>query len=370
MASYIEKSINVGIVIPTYNRSATLKDAVNSALRQTHKELEIIVMDDCSTDNTAAYLKTITDNRVSFVVNDVNLGLAANINKGVSLLSKEVEWCTILCDDDYLHEECIESLVRTVLFEKAASVVHGHIIFHDFNGNLLNEGRPSPPQESALKFIVSRALFIKDRYLSGVMFSTKHFNSIGGYPRFESGLAADDALIFALALKDKLYYTAESVTYIRIHEGAESRQCDDIRKHISAIREYNRYCFLHARISGKMNLEKLKVLKIYLKMFVKASNIHLWNTSFRIHMSNDHSYAKSRLRQLYGLGVNPRFDFPTRIRLISWLGLLTGICLEKYITFDELVNKLRVISKKFIKLILMPVIIILLYVILSLIQYR
>jgi len=343
MTINIEKSIRIGIVIPTYNRAVTLKEAVESVLRQTHKDCEIIVLDDCSTDNTAAYLQTITDRRVRFVINQSNLGLAANINKGVSLLSEDVEWCIVLCDDDYLDEKCIEALVSTVLSRNADTVVHGHIVFHDYNSNALIEGRPSPAEESALQFIESRALFLKDRYLSCVMFSRKYFNSIGGYPPFASGLAADDALIFALALKDRLYCNAESIVYIGIHEGAESRQNTEISRHVMALRQYYHYCFHHAKVSRQMTTNELKILRNYLKIFVSATSIHFWNHSMRMHMANDACASRRMLRRLYRLGVDPRFHFSPRIRVSSFIGLVTGICVEKYDKYDKIVNKLTLL---------------------------
>ena len=94
----------VGLLIPTYNRKELLAIALSSARCQTHHKIEIIVIDNGSTDGTAEFMSSISDQRVRYVVNENDIGMIGSINKGINLFSDKVEWCTILSDDDLLEQ--------------------------------------------------------------------------------------------------------------------------------------------------------------------------------------------------------------------------------------------------------------------------
>jgi glycosyltransferase involved in cell wall biosynthesis len=86
----------VSIVIPTFNRSALLLNAIESALQQTYDDNEIIVVDDGSTDDTATKLVPYLD-RIRYVYQN-NRGVSAAQNKGIELARGR--WISILASDD------------------------------------------------------------------------------------------------------------------------------------------------------------------------------------------------------------------------------------------------------------------------------
>lgn len=63
----------VSVIIPSYNREKTIKRAIESVLNQTYKNLEVIVVDDCSNDSTERVVKLIQDNRLSSLDYQENL---------------------------------------------------------------------------------------------------------------------------------------------------------------------------------------------------------------------------------------------------------------------------------------------------------
>lgn len=83
----------VSVIIPTYNRRHTLKRCIDSVLNQTYRNFEIIIVDDCSTDDTMEFIEAeygdIADIDIVYVRNDENLGASASRNIGVSYASGE-----------------------------------------------------------------------------------------------------------------------------------------------------------------------------------------------------------------------------------------------------------------------------------------
>lgn len=80
----------VSVVIPTYNRAHCLPRALESVLRQTFADFEVIVVDDCSTDDTQAYLATIRDSRLRVLRHEVNKGGSGARNTGIAAARAEL----------------------------------------------------------------------------------------------------------------------------------------------------------------------------------------------------------------------------------------------------------------------------------------
>ena len=79
------KSPLVSVLMPCYNVELYVEDALTSIMRQTYTNLEIIVINDCSTDNTLSILENIAlrDSRIKVISNSSNLKLIDTLNKGV-----------------------------------------------------------------------------------------------------------------------------------------------------------------------------------------------------------------------------------------------------------------------------------------------
>ena len=88
----------ISVVIPTYNRAELLKNSINSVLTQTYRDFELIVIDDCSADNTTGVLEVIRDERLRVIRNGSNKGIAAVRNIGVT--GSRGRYIAFLDDDD------------------------------------------------------------------------------------------------------------------------------------------------------------------------------------------------------------------------------------------------------------------------------
>ncbi|HEY9045389.1 MAG TPA: glycosyltransferase [Ohtaekwangia sp.] len=80
----------VTVLMPVYNAAAFLREAVESILHQTFRDFEFLILDDGSSDNSAAIIESYTDPRIRFIRNDQNIGIAATLNRGIELASCEL----------------------------------------------------------------------------------------------------------------------------------------------------------------------------------------------------------------------------------------------------------------------------------------
>ena len=100
----------VSIIMPSYNTALFIKETIQSVLNQTYTKWELIIVDDCSTDNTDDVLGTIKDSRIRYFKNDKNSGAAVSRNK--ALREARGQWIAYLDSDDLWMPEKLEKQIR------------------------------------------------------------------------------------------------------------------------------------------------------------------------------------------------------------------------------------------------------------------
>ena len=102
----------VTVYIPTFNRLELLQRAVESVRNQTYKNLEIIVVDDCSTDGTQEYLMKLSkeDERVRYFLKEKNSG--ACVSRNIAIENAKGEFVTGLDDDDFFEKNRINMFLK------------------------------------------------------------------------------------------------------------------------------------------------------------------------------------------------------------------------------------------------------------------
>lgn len=111
-----EREEMISVVIPTYNREETVRRAIMSVLNQTFRDIEVILVDDGSTDNTRAIVQKIVDSRIRYVYQD-NAGACVARNRGIELARGE--YIAFHDSDDVWHEDKLEKQIRALLASKA-----------------------------------------------------------------------------------------------------------------------------------------------------------------------------------------------------------------------------------------------------------
>ncbi|NMG06418.1 glycosyltransferase family 2 protein [Brasilonema sp. UFV-L1] len=99
----------VSIITPTYNRPEYLKAALTSAVKQTYRNIEIIVSDNCSLENPQSIVESFEDSRIRFFRNSTNLGMFANTMNAFK--KARGKYVASLLDDDMWEEDFLEKLV-------------------------------------------------------------------------------------------------------------------------------------------------------------------------------------------------------------------------------------------------------------------
>lgn len=104
----------ISIVLPVYNGAEFLKDSIDSVISQTHQNWELLILDDCSTDETPniALEYEAKDQRIHYYRNEKNLKLPGNLNKGFGLAKGE--YLTWSSDDNRYRPEALETMLRTL----------------------------------------------------------------------------------------------------------------------------------------------------------------------------------------------------------------------------------------------------------------
>ena len=264
----MNKKPKVGIIIPNYGRINYLKETVKSAISQTYKNLEIIIIDDHSPGETIRnYLKKINDTKVKWFINKTNLGTTKNFNKGVKLLKRDVQWCVILNNDDYLDKNFIKEAIKTHQKFPQSKVIHCHQVFVNADKKTKSEDKDFSALETAEDYLVLRSLGKREIRSPSVFFNLNQFKKIGGYPSFPSGMCTDSVFIFALAFDNKLAFSEKSLVYIRIHEKAESETAANLKEKLLSVKQMHDYCrkvYLNNPRSDHQNKKKVfRALKYY-----------------------------------------------------------------------------------------------------------
>jgi hypothetical protein len=223
----------VSVIIPNYNHARFLPRRIESVLRQTFQDFELILLDDCSTDDSRSILSKYADDpRVRIEFNEKNSGSTfKQWNKGVRLARGEYVW--IAESDDYAAERLLERLVAvldadpTVMFAYCRS----WRVTEDDQKNGFGDWYLDylDPQRWTADFLADgteecRNYFVYSNPVpnaSAVVFRRACYERVGG-PDETLRLCGDWKLWAAMALQGRIAYLAEPLNYYRSH-GASVR---------------------------------------------------------------------------------------------------------------------------------------------------
>ena len=209
----------ISVVIPTYNCLKYLPAAIESVLRQTVPVLEIIVVDDGSTDGTAEWLRQTTHPRIRTILQD-NAGVSAARNKGIQ--SAAGEWISFLDADDFWREDRVERLLPNLT--DRVDFVYNSIRVVAENGIPLSRRKHISSKRIKTSLLTNNFLIP-----SAVVVRRAVIDEVGGFTLGIEGLEDWDLWV-RIARRHKMRDIPEDLTFYRQVPNSLSRSYDLLRK--------------------------------------------------------------------------------------------------------------------------------------------
>lgn len=215
--------MKISIITASYNYENYIKETVQSVLSQTYNDWEMIIVDDCSTDNSVNVIKSYNDERIKLFVNEKNLGLKETLKRGIKEASSD--WIVFLESDDVLAPDYLAKKVE--IAQKYNDI---NLIFNDceFFGDeervkafeqALKKTRSllqnqSYPKKMLYDFYQSNKIFT----FSSVMAKRSHLLKVNFNPKLD--YLIDWHLWIQLSSLGKFYYLPEKLTKWRLHKNS------------------------------------------------------------------------------------------------------------------------------------------------------
>ena len=205
----------VSVILPAFNAADYIGAAIRSVLNQTFNEIELIILDNASTDNTAAEAIAFTDPRVSYRRNPVNLGFAGNVELGRSLA--HAPYVVVFNADDIWEPSYLAKTLALLHSNPKLAFVHTRITLIDENDRPFGEsvGFWSPAMPGRDAFL--------DCFRLGFSFPTMlmrndALRSVAPLPTGEPwAKVADSWLFLQLCLRGDVGFVAEPLLRYRVH---------------------------------------------------------------------------------------------------------------------------------------------------------
>jgi len=170
----------VTIGIPTYNQAnGFLKEAIQSALNQTYPNIEILVSDNCSTDNTTELVEQIRGNRLKYNRHEVNIGHNNNFN--YCLKQASGDYLLVLHDDDIIDHDFVEVCMQAAEYKADYGIIRTGVRKINSKGGVLSESPNKAVGLSTLEFIRSWFACETSFYMCSTLYNTEKLREIGGF---------------------------------------------------------------------------------------------------------------------------------------------------------------------------------------------
>lgn len=210
------------VCIPTFNRRHWLNRAVASVLSQSFRELELLIVDDASTDDTREFVHSLNDSRVRYYRQKENVGVARNWGTGIDLACGQ--YVALLMDDDRYDAGFLQHRVDAFQEYPAASLVFSGYQVDSLDGVPIRTHTPSWQDRTVLagdSFF--QAAISRDIFIGATLYRTERLRAV--WPQAARfGIIVDWSANIALALQENApaVYLRETDFLMSEHAGQVS----------------------------------------------------------------------------------------------------------------------------------------------------
>ena len=311
----------VSVCIPVYNGSDYIAESIESVLSQTYKDFQLIIIDNCSTDNTEEIVRKFQDPRISYVCNTQNLGLVGNENRCLDLANGE--YVHILHHDDIMLPDNLERKVNLLDEHPRVGFVHSNIFLIDEKGEIVADN---------IWYKGSRQDYIKNGrevfekslgylhlgasiFIGSVLARRKCYEHLGGFSS-ELPHCHDSEMWMRMSLYYDVACIGTPLVKYRVHQISASSKWGDyssiayFKEHYSTAMMILNRCSNHIPESNKL---KRQVSFSFAERSVNLANAALLNGDF----STGKKFFKEAVRMSPLILKNPFFW------IVAW-GTTTG----------------------------------------------
>ena len=204
----------VTIMIPTYNQAQYIREAIDSALAQTYTNLEVIVGDDASTDDTQSIVNQICDPRLKYVRHPSNIGRTANYRSLLYVHATGDYVVNLDGDDYYIDPDFIIQAIKLIKNRKDIVLIVARAKWISASIEYLSEVPEIKETDGIflLKHLPDKSFFLKHMT---TLYARKPAIKIGFYK--SEFISSDWESLYRLSLRGKVIYLDRIVGFWRIH---------------------------------------------------------------------------------------------------------------------------------------------------------
>lgn len=278
----MKDEVLISICIPVYNGEKFLKETIDSILMQDIENMEIIIVDDCSTDKSVDIVSSYSDKRIKLFRNSNKLGMVKNWNKTLEYSSGK--YIKLMCQDDILRKNCLR--IQCGMLERDENIVmvttKNNVIGSNgksfFNRRLFKKDCIVDGKYIAKKSLMLRNIFGEP---SIVMFRSDVISKIGYFDESFRYVPDWDYWIRILYL-GKLAYIDKQLASFRISQNSQTSKII-IKDRKNLMSEYKEFIKKHAALriinitQKDIIMYKVKILptiflkQIFIRLLLKIS---------------------------------------------------------------------------------------------------
>lgn len=201
----------ISIVLPTYNGEKYLADSIESVIAQTIRDWELIIVDDCSVDNTYSIAMGYAekDSRIRVIRNEKNSRTSAALNNGFA--HAKGDYLTWTSDDNLYYEDALEVMSEYLDNNPECGLAYCDMGYIGEDNEIPYSYMRVDPEEMCIKCVVGGCFLYRRQVL----------NTVGGYSE-EYYLVEDYDYFLRISKKYELHRIPEVKYLFRIHPGAQS----------------------------------------------------------------------------------------------------------------------------------------------------
>lgn len=301
----------VSIILPTYNGSRFIKDSIESIINQTYKNWELIIINDCSTDNTLNICKEYAknDNRIKIFTNETNKKLPASLNIGFEKACGE--YLTWTSDDNMYKENAINYMVEYLEKHLNVDFISSDFDYVDENNIFINTQMDRYP---------NRNLYILPRFnVVGACFMYRReiINKVGKYDESQF-LCEDYDYWFRIALCCNMAFL-NNVNLYKYRESKYNLSSNNVEKVKNKADKIRLKYVIY--ILSKLKLSKYQIFKYLYEVFDYKKDIE-WENLIKQEFGFGFLYKKFKLRYLFERYIfSYSFNYKLDHKVLYFMGI-------------------------------------------------